>query len=201
MSVSVVKTITGNRSDETLMMEYASGKAQAFDVLYARHKGPLYRYLLRQCRLAAVAEELFQDVWMNLIRARERYQPRARFTTYLYSLAHNRLIDYYRQQQRGVPLSYSRDPDESLLDNVPAGAQSQPDEQVGLSRQAAQLLSLIGSLPEAQREALLLREESGLSLDEIAEATGVNTETAKSRLRYAVARLRLGMQAAGQETS
>jgi RNA polymerase sigma-70 factor (ECF subfamily) len=191
--------MSGTRSDEDLMLEYAAGDARAFEVLYGRHKGPLYRYLLRQCRLAAVAEELFQDVWMNLIRARARYEPRAKFATYLFSLAHNRLIDHYRQQGRGVPVSYDDDPDDSLLDRQPAAAQTQPDQQADLARRAGTLLRLIEGLPEAQREALLLREEAGLSLEEIAAATGVNMETAKSRLRYAVTKLRHGMQAAGMD--
>lgn len=175
------------------MLDYRGGDPVAFDVLYARYKGPLYRYLLHQCSVAAVAEELFQDVWMNLIRARDRYEPRAKFTTYLFSVAHNRLIDYYRRQAAGVPLSYDDDPDEPLLERVPASAQVEPDTQADLRAQAQRLLALIAELPEAQREALLLREEGALSVEEIALATGVNVETAKSRLRYAVAKLRRGM--------
>jgi len=81
-------------SDEDLMLAYAAGDAAAFDVLYARHKGGVYRYLLRQCHHSGVADELFQDVWMNLIRARASYVASARFTTYVYKLAHNRLIDH-----------------------------------------------------------------------------------------------------------
>lgn len=181
------------RSDEALMLDYRGGDPVAFDVLYARHKGALYRYLLRQCGVAAVAEELFQDVWMNLIRARDRYEPRAKFTTYLFSLAHNRLIDHYRRQAAGVPLSYDDDPDEPLFERIPASAQAEPDTQADLRAQAQRLLALIAELPEAQREALLLREEGALSVEEIALATGVNVETAKSRLRYAVAKLRRGM--------
>ena len=88
--------------DEELMNRYRDGDAHAFEVLYTRHKGPLYRYLLRQCGAAALAEELFQDVWMKLIRARERYEARAKFTTYLYHLAHNRLIDHYRHAGLGA---------------------------------------------------------------------------------------------------
>src|SRR5436190_18395294 len=84
--------------DEDLMLAYRDGNAAAFDQLYRRHKGPLYRYLLRQCRDAAAAEELFQDVWMNLVRARAGYTVTARFSTYLYRLAHNRLIDHYRRR-------------------------------------------------------------------------------------------------------
>ena len=89
-------------SDEDLMLGYRNGDAAAFEVLYIRHKGALYRYLLRQCRIAAVAEELLRDVWLNLVRARERYEVRAKFTTYLFRLAHNRLIDYYRRQSTGL---------------------------------------------------------------------------------------------------
>lgn len=175
------------------MLAYRDGDVQAFDTLYARHRGALYRYLLRQCGIAAVAEELFQDVWMNLIRARERYEPRAKFTTYLFRLAHNRLIDHYRRQAAGVPLSYDDDPDDPLIDSLVATTPG-PAEQAALRADAERLLTLIGELPEAQREALLLREEGGLSLVEIAEATAVNVETAKSRLRYAVAKLKRDME-------
>ena len=84
-------------SDEELMLAYRDGDAGAFDTLYRRHKGPVYRYMLRQCRDAGVADELFQDVWMNLIRARESYTVQAKFTTYIYTMAHNRLIDHYRK--------------------------------------------------------------------------------------------------------
>jgi RNA polymerase sigma factor (sigma-70 family) len=66
----------------------------------------LYRYLLRQCREPAAAEELFQDVWMNLIRARAGYTVQAKFTTYLYRLAHNRLIDHYRKHGHAVVTSF-----------------------------------------------------------------------------------------------
>src|SRR2546427_8899334 len=83
-------------TDEDLMLAYAACDATAFDALYARHKGGVYRYLLRQCRQTSVADELFQDVWPNLIRARASYAPTAKFTTWLYRLAHNRLIDHYR---------------------------------------------------------------------------------------------------------
>ena len=104
--------------DEELMSRYRFGDAGAFEVLYKRHKGPLYRYLLRQCGAAAQAEELFQDVWFKVIRARERYEARAKFTTYLYHLAHNRLIDHYRRARTGVPISYNDDPDEPLLEQA-----------------------------------------------------------------------------------
>lgn len=181
-------------TDEELMQRYRDGDARAFELLYARHKGPVYRYLLRQCGVAALAEELFQDVWMKLIRARERYETRARFTTWLYTLAHHRVIDYYRRQAAGVPISYDADPDEPLIEQVADSETRQPDNELERRRQAQQLLALLSQLPEAQREVFLLREESGLTLDEIADITGVSMETAKSRLRYALAKLRQGMK-------
>ena len=181
-------------SDEQLMNRYRDGDARAFEALYTRHKGPLYRYLLRQCGVPAVAEELFQDVWTKLIRARERYEVRAKFTTYLYHLAHNRLIDHYRRAKTGVPISYGDDPDEALIEQVADSELRQPDSEFERRRQAQRLLALLAELPEAQREAFLLREESGMSLQEIAETTGVTMETAKSRLRYALVKLRQGMK-------
>ena len=187
--------------DEELMNRYRDGDAHAFEVLYTRHKGPLYRYLLRQCGAAALAEELFQDVWMKLIRARERYEARAKFTTWLYTLAHNRLIDHYRRAKAGVPISYDPfdraqdrdDPDEPLIEQVADSAAHEPDNELDRRRLGQRLLAQIAALPEAQREAFLLREESGLSLEEIAAVTGVNAETAKSRLRYALTKLRQGL--------
>ena len=107
-------------SDEELMLGYRDGDAAAFDVLYARHKGGVYRYLHRQCRDAAAAEELFQDVWMNLIRARAGYTVQAKFTTYLYRLAHNRLIDHYRKHSQAAVSSFE-DMDESAEDLVDEG--------------------------------------------------------------------------------
>ena len=180
------------------MLAYRDGDSRAFESLYARHKGGLYRYLARQCREPAVAEELFQDVWMNLIRARARYAVQAKFATYLYRLAHNRLIDHYRRGRSGVPMSYDDDPDDPLIERLPAADAVRPDVQAGQTQEVQRLLALLAQLPEAQREAFLLREEAGLSLEEIAEATGVPAETAKSRLRYAVAKLREGMESGGK---
>ena len=176
-------------SDEQLMLAFRSGDAAAFETLYKRYRGRMYRYLLRQCGSAGVAEELFQDVWMNLIRARERYEIKASFSTYVYQMAHNRLVDYYRKVSGKIPVSYDQNQEESqewLVDNMQLSVESQVDN----GRQVEQLLQAISELPEAQRETFLLREEGGLSLEEIAQATGVPREAVKSRLRYAVNKLR-----------
>jgi RNA polymerase sigma factor (sigma-70 family) len=179
-------------SDESLMLAYRDGDAGAFDRLYERHRGGVYRYLLRQCRNAALAEELFQDVWMNLIRARASYEVQARFSTYLYRIAHNRLMDHFRRRDF---VAMSLDDETAAPVEEPAALPgAQPEIDIEARAQAAQLLSLLGKLPDEQREAFVLQQEGGLSVEEIAEATSVSRETAKSRLRYAMAKLREGMQ-------
>lgn len=182
-----------NDTDEALMMRYRGGDARAFEALYTRHKGGLFRYFQRQCGNGAVAEELFQDVWMKLINARDRYEPRAKFTTYLYHMAHNRLIDYYRKQSTGIPVSFGEAGCPGLDETI-TETQQTPERQAASREQTEHLFVLIAKLPEAQREVFLMREESGMSLEQIAEATRVGKETAKSRLRYAVAALRRGME-------
>ncbi len=176
-------------SDEELMLAYRDGAARAFELLYARHKGPLYRYVLRLSGPAAVAEELFQDIWMNVVRSRERYEVRAKFTTWLYRLAHNRLIDHYRRTKSGVVVAA----DDDTLDATADEAFREPDNELERRRLGKEIVELLATLPDAQREAFLLRHEAGLSLDEIAHITGVDAETAKSRLRYALAKLRRGL--------
>jgi RNA polymerase sigma-70 factor, ECF subfamily len=179
-------------SDEDLMLSYKTGDAASFETLYQRHKGGLYRYFLRNCKNEDIAEELYQDVWMNLIKARERYEVRAKFTTWLYQMAHNRLIDYYRRQQTtaaGNPGDSEMDADETL-----ARSQDQPEQKAEILAATETLFVLIEELPADQKQAFLLREEAGMNIQEIAEITGVNPETAKSRLRYAVNKLREGLR-------
>jgi RNA polymerase sigma-70 factor (ECF subfamily) len=183
----------GEASDEALMTAYRDGDASAFERLYGRHRGGLYRYLLRQCGKAAVAEELFQDVWLNLIRARSRYVPDARFATYLYRIAHNRLIDHFRRASHR-PLTEFEADDADAVAELPADARSQPEVRAESRAALECFMAALGALPDAQREAFVMHEEAGLSVEEIARATGVNTETAKSRLRYALAKLRRGLE-------
>lgn len=188
----------GKKSDEELMLAYGNGDFGAFEIIYERHRGALYRYLLRQCGKAEDAQELFQDVWTNLIRARERYEVRAKFTTYLFRLAHNRVVDFYRKSANN-PISASNvvvldGEGDSDIDELSASDCEQPQQQAEFRRLGKQLLAAIDQLPAAQREAFLLREEAGFTIEQIAEVTGVNQETAKSRLRYAVAKLRVSIK-------
>jgi RNA polymerase sigma-70 factor (ECF subfamily) len=177
-------------SDERLMLSYASGDAVAFEVLYLRHKAPVYRYMLKLCRNKTIAEELFQEVWMKLINARESYVASAKFTTWLYKLAHNQFIDHYRKQTVRIVEDHSTE-----IDDIAHDQQStvNPEQQVQIEQSIDQLTKLLDALPNDQREVFLLREEAGMSITEIAETTGINYEAAKSRLRYAIVKLRSGL--------
>ena len=180
-------------SDESLMGRYRDhDDAAAFERLYRRHRSGLFRYLRRQCATASVAEELFQEVWIGVIRARRNYVPEARFATYLYRVAHNRLVDHYRRASHRPSVTVADDECDPV-DLLPADAAHQPEMKLEAKQQVERFGALLSALPDAQREAFILHEEAGLSVSEIAIATGVNMETAKSRLRYALARLRRGM--------
>jgi len=179
-------------SDEDLMLRFSDGDAAAFDALYARHRGGVFRYLLRHCRNPATAEELFQDIWMNLVQARGRYRVQAKFTTYLYTLAHNRLMDHFRRT-KGLEL-VSLDSEVDDPPELAASATAQPERATQSREQARRLIELVATLPAAQRQVFLLHEEGGLGLKEIAAVTGANQEAVKSRLRYALAKLREGMK-------
>ena len=177
--------------DEDLMLSYAAGDAVAFEALYARHKGGVYRYLVRHCGNAGTADELFQDVWMNVIRVRASYTPTAKFTTWLYRIAHNRLIDHWRATGRAELVSAGVDDDDDPLDAIPGPRNDEPDVRAGAREIGECIKRALAALPAAQREAFLLHQEGGLELSEIAELTGAGIETVKSRIRYAQAKLRV----------
>ena len=176
------------RTDETLMLAYRDGEAAAFEALYARHRARLYRYVLHQCGRREAADELFQEIWMSVIRARESYEVSAKFTTWLYRVAHNRLIDHFRGDQRRRAHLADADPDD--LPEPPAPAHEQPERLADRAECARRIAGAIDALPASQREAFLMATEGELTVEEIANATGTGYETAKSRLRYAYARLR-----------
>ena len=178
--------------DEDLMLAYAAGDAAAFDALYARHKGGVYRYVLRHCSHAGIADEIFQDVWMNVIRARATYVPSAKLTTWLYRIAHNRLIDHWRATGQAEFVTAGPDDDgDDPLDAIRAASDAEPEARANTREASQRLEAAFAALPAAQREAFLLHQEGGLELAEIAALTGTGIETVKSRIRYAVTKLRI----------
>jgi RNA polymerase sigma factor (sigma-70 family) len=173
--------------DEQLMLDYAGGDAAAFDGLYGRHKGALFRFVLRSVKSRGEAEELFQEIWMRVIEARARYRPEAKFATWLYTIAHNRLVDHWRL--KGLTLVSLDDEDTGAPE--PVAPPSAEPQRTAEARQALDRLAVaIAALPAAQREVFLLHTEGGLTVPEIAAATGSGQEAAKSRLRYATNKLR-----------
>jgi len=181
-----------SRSDEQLMLAYGAGSAEAFAVLYTRWRRRIYRFLVRQCDSAGTADELYQDVWLRVVNARRQYTATARFSTWLFRIARNRLIDHWRAEGR-KPASetpMADDGESDPLDNVAAPEEVQPERIMERKERARRVVDAVESLPDAQRETFLLHEEGGLTVDEIAALTGVGHETAKSRLRYAMMRLR-----------
>ena len=172
--------------DEQLMLAYREGDAGAFDELYRRHKGGLFRFVLRSVRERAVAEELYQEIWMRAIEARGRYQVQAKFSTWLYTIAHHRLVDHWRK--RGLQL-VALDAEDPRAD-PPAGMDAEPQRIAEAKQGLERFARALEALPPAQREAFLMHHEAEMSIGEIARATGAGEEAAKSRLRYAVAKLK-----------
>jgi RNA polymerase sigma-70 factor (ECF subfamily) len=179
-------------ADEQLMLRYRDGDAAAFETLYGRHRGGVFRYVLRQVGLRSTAEEVFQEIWMKIISSRARYRVEARFATFLYHIAHNCVVDHFRRKTPLHLISLDDEEGEALEVAGPAG--QQPERVVALRQSAAKLLNALALLPPEQREVFLLHEEGGLTLEEIATVTSTGRETVKSRLRYALARLREGME-------
>ena len=167
-------------SDEQLMQQYANGDAKAFDQLYARHRNALYRYFNRQVNNASTANDLYQGVWEKIIKSRGKYRKTAPFTAWMYRIAHNHLVDYYRRIKPDDPME-----SELLSDKRPGPAQGAISDE-----QQEQLKAEITALPAEQKNTLLLKLETGLKMEEIASVTGVSRETVKSRLRYAIDKLK-----------
>ena len=189
------------RSDEALMLAYRDGDARAFELLYQRHRSRLYRWLTQQCGSAGVAEELYQDIWLKVINARAAYEVSAKFTTWLYRIAHNRLVDHWRAASRTPATVAAGDcgdggdgDDCDPLDPIAGSPLDEPQNDLERRRLGEALLREIQALPASQRETFLLAQETELTLEEIASITGVNRETAKSRMRYALAKLREGLK-------
>ena len=188
-------------SDEDLMRKFCAGDGKAFQALYARHEKPLYRYLRRVLGtgLCAQVDEVFQDAWMRLVDARESWQPRdgVAFKTWLYTLAHHRAVDILRKSGREVSSDegWLDDENETSWQLWPASSAEQPEQQAFWRKAGQQLLHCLDGLPALQRAVFLLHHEDGLSLDEMTQVLNAEFETVKSRLRYALSKLRLCMGA------
>jgi RNA polymerase sigma-70 factor (ECF subfamily) len=182
-------------SDEALLAAYAAGDAASFTRLYERHERPVFRFLRRSAGDDAIAQDLLQEVWLSVIRNAAAFEPRARFTTWLYGIARSRLIDHWRARRDLVSLDQEAANDgEAAIERLAAGADCEPEVRAMSRAEAMAFVAAVEQLPAAQREAFLLHAEGGLTVEEVAQASGVGRETAKSRLRYAMTRLRAAME-------
>lgn len=183
------------RTDEALVLAYKAGDSSAFEVLYGRWRGRLYRYFLRQCSHAGHADELFQETFLRIIGAAEHYEVTAKFSTWIFSIAHNLLIDHWRKLGREPVLASPMvDEDDDGEIDMPAPESVIPEHQAVQHQLGKAIIAAVAELPDAQRETFLLAEEGELSLEEIARITGVGRETIKSRLRYATKKLRAALE-------
>ena len=188
--------LDSTRSDEDLMMAFRDGEAAAFEQLVARHKRGLYNFLLRSVHNKARAEEMLQEVCLRVIRAKDRYQRTARFTTWIYTIARNLCVDESRRQKfrRTVPLEAKRrgrggDLGLSVLD-VTESKQVSTDVASEGNKIRERVAEAIRNLPDDQREVFMMRQFGGLSFKQIGEAVGAPENTVKSRMRYALEKLR-----------
>ena len=187
-------------SDEFLMHAFAGGDAAAFTRLYDRHEKATWRFIRQRLgpQHEGAADDVLQETWISVAKAAPRWVPTARFTTWLFTVARSRVIDHQRAQANAMlsidaPLagaSTEDDDGERWADRVAADAADGPLARIESRQQAQAFLDALAQLPDVQREAFVLQAEGGLSVDEVASATGVGAETAKTRLRYAKAKLR-----------
>jgi RNA polymerase sigma-70 factor, ECF subfamily len=183
------RTPETTESDQMLMERYRDGDTAAFNELYRRYRAPVRRFVAKLCWGQDQADEIVQEVWLAVIRGARSYRPTAKFTTYLFSIAHRRLQDHRRSRTRRAYTLGPADSAPDLHEIADEGA-TIPEDWVAHAELRNALMAAIDRLPPPQRAVFLLKAEADLSLEEIAAATGASVEATKSRMRYAVARLR-----------
>ena len=188
--------VRGDASDEVLMVRYQRGDRDAFALLVKRYNKQVYNFVLRQLRAPALCEDVTQDVFMRLVQNAAEFKHEARFSTWLYAIARNLCIDQLRrlQHRRHPSLDQPLVADgegRTLADTVAAQHHSSSAERSAVSSEMqATILKAVEALAEEQREVFLLREIADLPFRDIAEITGASENTVKSRMRYALDRLK-----------
>ncbi len=184
-------------SDESLMLRYRDGDVRAFELLVTRHRKPVYNFILRFVRDTAQAEDVTQETFLRLVKGADAYERQAKFTTWLYTIARNLCVDASRRGKHRKAASLDAplgdDDGASLLDLVPDGGAA-VDRQAQSRELAVRLRTAIEALPDEQREIFLLREVADLQFNEIAAVVGCPENTVKSRMRYALEKLREALE-------
>jgi len=188
-----------DRTDEELLAAYQQGDPGAFEALLRRHRAPLFTFLLRMLGDRQRAEDLAQETFLRIVKGAPAWERRARFQTWLYTVARNLCIDQSRRDRfRRADSLDAEGPDgqPSMVDSVP-GREIDPERAAASARIRPLLQQALLCLPPEQREVFVLREQAGVPFREIAEMVGVNENTVKSRMRYALEGLRKALAAAG----
>ncbi len=191
-------------SDEQLMARFQRGELRAFEELLERHRGGVFRFILRFVGQRETAEDLLQEVFLRLVAKKLSFAQRAKFTTWLYTIARNQCIDHLRRarHRKTASLDQALNPgaegEVRLMDRIPAKAKG-TDQQAHEHRLRKNISQAVGELSDEQREVFLMREEGGLAFDEIAGIVGAPLNTVKSRMRYALRALKTNLQAQGVE--
>jgi len=183
--------------DVRLMLALRAGDESAFDALFRRWSKPLLRYVERMMRDSAAAEELVQESFLRLYRARERYQPEARFSTWLYTIATRLTLNELRRPRHQNPHRSTDEDDEAGAPLVLAGGAPRADDVAHARRVGASVEQALATLPERQRAALWLSAVEGLSYAAIAESLETSEKSVKALVHRARTALvdRLGEKA------
>jgi RNA polymerase sigma-70 factor (ECF subfamily) len=185
-------------SDEALMLRYRDGDVRAFEVLVTRHRKPIYNFILRFVREPAQAEDMLQETFLRLVKSAEGYERQAKFTTWLYTIARNLCVDASRRGKHRKAASLDAptgaDGDGAPLIELVADGNAGVDRQAIGKELQARIQQAIAALPDEQREIFLLREVADLQFNEIAAVVGCPENTVKSRMRYALEKLREALE-------
>ena len=195
--------VTDAHGDDELMAAYKAGDAGAYRVLVQRHHAPVYRFCLRALRNPEAAADATQEVFLRVVKYAPTWERRAKFTTWLYTLARNFCIDEARKGRfrrteslNETVAGHDESSGEERLDRTASEVPS-PERIVDNTRLRRAIDAALQELPDEQRDVFLLREMSGLQFKDIAEMTGTGENTVKSRMRYALAFLQKRLAAAG----
>ena len=179
------------QTDEDLLRLYIDGNNSAFDVLLKRYESKVFTYLLYSVRTQELAEDLFQDVFIKIITTlrQKKYTEYGKFSSWVMRIAHNLVIDYFRQSKNDNTVS-NDEIEFDLFANSSLGLDESIEAQMIDKQTLEEVKGLIGLLPQGQRDVVLMRFYQDLSFKEIADITGVSINTALGRMRYAIINLR-----------
>lgn len=177
-------------TDELLVKLYAEGNNEAFDALLSRYEKRLYTYILYFVRNNDVADDLFQETFVKAIVTikQGRYVESGKFSAWLTRIAHNLIVDQFRNERNENTVSNDEAPTD--LFNNAALAEACVEMQIVTGETLTDVVKLVGQLPENQREVVYLRFYRDMSFKEIADYTGVSINTALGRMRYALLNMR-----------